>query len=279
MQTLQIEDITTGRDNRRLYRSIEAAAALSACGFVVRHKKLEIPSRTTDGIVSTWFVDAGIDTAHDLLLRAAIVSGPESLVARSPEHPFLAGLWAIRSLQILTAWLADPATPPAAVKTTAAGRLCCLQRAAGPADLIPLVWAAERPASHVEIREESSLAFCAAAAVCGFLPYPRLTGDDCAHIHLPAASFTFAGLRLEHFHQTAVPGAPATDRHAFSYAVSAALTWIQFQRQADQQRRRTYLLKAKRTEKTALVSDALLDESNGEARKAREEIDEHLALY
>lgn len=275
MQTIQIEDVTTGPDKRRLFTAMEAAAALAACGFPIRHKQQEIPSQSRKE--SLWFCDARVDEAHSLLLRAAILSGPESLLVRSPEDACLAGLWAIRSMDLMVRWIGGGAVP-AAIKPAEKGRLLCLQAAAAT-DLMALVWQAARPETHVDITEGPHLAFCAAAAVCGFLPYPRLTGTACPQMHFAGESFTFEGLRLDHFQQPAVPGAKAdSGRHVFSYALSACLTLQQYARLASIARRRTFLLRGRfNSEKTAVIDSEILRESNGDLRAAREQVEEHLA--
>lgn len=276
MNTLQIEDITTGAQRTRLWRAVDAAAALAACGHTIRYKKQEIPSASR--IEHTWFVDTGVHDAHQLLLRAAIASGPESLLHRSPEHPFLAGLFGIRALRALISWFAAPALPPVAVKPAAAGRLLCLSSIGDRlSDLMPILWATEKPVDDVAIKEPQSAAFCAAAAVCGFLPHPRLTGPDVPHVHFAATSLTFPGLTMAHFQQPQIPGTADGSRHPFSYALTAALNWQAFTAREERERRKTFLLKSRYSQRTAIISGAILDEANGEAAKAREEIEEHLA--
>ncbi len=277
-QTLQIEDITTGRDKVRLWRAIDAAAALSVCGHKLRYKKQEIPSQSR--VEHVWFCDSNIGAAHDLLLRAAIPTGPESLLVRSPEHPFLAALFAIRSLKTLDAWFSNPAAVPVAVKPSASGRLCCLQSSVlcpPSSDLLPLLWATAKPQHDVTITADTSAAFCAAAAVCGFLPYPRLTGTTAPVVHFANESLTFPGLTLPHFHKPQLPGTPAAGAHPFSFALTAALKWQSLRNRQETERRKTFLFRNKTTARAAVIDSLIMDESNGEAADAREQIEEHLA--
>jgi len=278
VETIQIEDVT--RQGITLYRAVDIAAALAAAGFKVRYKKLENTVRSR--VEHTWFCDTSPAAVRDLLIRAAIAGGPECLHERHPEHPLLAGLSSIGNLRALEAWFTRPAESPAAVKVSPASRLCLIYR--GPRsrreedDLIATLWAAgTAPAHHVEIRTPEDAAFCAAAITCGFLPYPRLAGPAVPHIHFADASLTFPGLALGHFHQPALPGTPAGDRHPFAYALTAALTWRQFILHQDQQRQRTLLLRSRYSTRTAMVSAEIYAADNGEASATRQEIEDHLA--
>ncbi len=275
VETIQLEDIRRG--DTILHRAIDAAAALAAAGFRIRYKKIEDTVRHR--LEHAWFCDTSPQAVRDLLMRAAIPAGPDSLHERHPEHPILTGLTAIANLRALEAWMKAPGAIPAAVKVSTAGRLCRLtDRAPAGANLITALWAAgTAPEHHVEIRTPDDAAFTAAAITCGFLPHPRLTGPGVPHVHLADASLTFPGLRLQHFHQPQLPGAPAGDRHPFAYALTAALTWRQYILHETVARQRTLLLRSRYSDRTAMVSAEIMATHNGEARKARQEIEDHLA--
>jgi len=275
-QTLQIEDIVTP-DRLQMFAAVDAAAALCALGWKVRYKKQELRS---DGgrLAHAWCLDAGLNEAQDLLRRTAITSGPESLLHRAPEHPFLAALFGIRAMRALVSWFSDPAHPPAAVKPAAAGRLCTLNAPRAPGDLLPLVWLADQPSDDVAITTPQSAAFCAAAITVGFLPHPQLTGPDVPHLHFPAASFTFPGLLLTDFHKPEIPGAHADGAHPFRAALHGCLRWQQCIARERSERRRTVLMRALRGPGVAVVSSAIMDTEDPRFAPDRDKIALHLAL-
>lgn len=270
-QTQQIEDIISG--GHRLARAVDAAAALSACGFAIRYKKLQNRTET-----HTWFVDERVGEANELLLRTQIHSGPESLQVRNPEHPFLAGLYAVRSLRALRRWFAEPGLPPSAEKPSAVGRLLFLASRRAPDDLMPLLWNGTEQAQHtITVRTPADEAFLAAAAVCGFPPRPRIYGDREPMLDCAAQSLTFPGLRLEHFYELDIPGAPAGGPHAFTVAVNACLVWQTCLNRMDKERRKTLLLRSRFSQRTALISAELYGDTSSHTSGARQQIDEHLA--
>lgn len=277
VSTIQLEDVRTARGSRLLFRAVDCAAALAVAGLKIRYKKVE--NTKTGGTDHTWFCDSAPSTVRDLLLRAAIHQGPESLADKFPGHPVLVGLWAVHTLRVLEAWFCRPGTVPAAVRISPSAALCALVEASpGAGGLAGAVWASgSRPPHAVAVRVPEDAAFCAAAILCGFIPYPALTGPGVPHVHFANGSLTFPGLTLPDFLSRDIPGTPAGSRHPFTVALSAAVTWRRFVLHQERERRRTFLLRSDFGPRSAMISDQIMDESNGEARKAREEIEDHLA--
>lgn len=275
-QTLQIEDIVSP-GGTHLFYAVDAAAALRAIGWNVRYKKQE--HRSDGGRFShAWCLDAGLGEAQSLLSRAALTSGPESLIHRTPEHPFLAALFGIRALRALMGWFANPDQPPAAVKPSPGSRLCTLNDPRSPGDLLPLVWLAEQPSDDVAITRPESAAFCAAAIAVGFLPHPHLTGPDVPHVHFPSASFTFLGLSLTDFHKPELPGTPIAGAHPFRAALHGCLRWQQCVARQEAERRKTVLIRSLSGPGVAVVSSDILDTTDPRFAKDRDKIQKHIAL-
>ena len=277
-QALQIEAIVTP-GGMRLWEPVEAAAALSVCGFRLHYKKQEMRSEGSRR-AHAWTVRERISEAHDLLQRAALTSGPESLIVRTPEHPFVSALLGVRAARALELWFRQPALPPSAVKPSASGRLCTMTAPGAVPDLMKIAWAQPHPGESVAIRSPQDTAVVAAASVCGFLPYPRRTGPDVPHVHLPAESFTFPGLTLSSLMQPALPGAPsaAGSLHPFAVALRAVLRWQQLIAREQQEKRETVLLRSLRGQGVAAVSNQILDTEDPRFAEDRDRIAEHLAL-
>lgn len=275
-QTLQIEDIVSP-EGVHLFAAVDAAAALRVCGWRLHYKKQEHRSEGSRHS-HAWCLYDRLSEAQDLLRRAALASGPESLLQRSPEHPFLAALYAIRALRWLEHWLASPSQVPAALKPSPLSRLCTLSAPGAPGDLLPLVWLSESPSDDVALTRPESAAFCAAAIAVGFLPHPQITGPDVPHVHFAAASFTFGDLRLEHFHLPEIPGTPAAAAHPFRAALHGCLFWQQCRAREEAERRKTVLIRSLRGPGVAVVSSDIVDSEDPRFGPDREKIALHLAL-
>lgn len=280
-ETQQLETLRD-RSGGALASASQVAAALAACGFVTRYKKVQIPDEA-DRIEHTWFCDSRAQEANQLLNSARLITGPHALQTTAPEHPFLAGIYAVRNLQELVWWFQSPAHPPAAAKPSAAGRLCFLHQSIKSipsiqsTDLIPIQWATTKPAHHIDIPGEIELAFAAAAVTCGFLPHPQLTGATHPRIAFPDASLTFEALRLDDFLSPEIPGSPQQQRHPFCFAVTACRYWLRYDQIEQTIRDRTYFVRSEFSERTAYIGSHILDEPGKEFADAREEYYDHLA--
>ena len=275
---MHFQELETLRDRATgdvLATPAQVAGALAAAGFGVQYKRM---ADVAAGKVShVWRVITDVVTANELLIRAQVPAGPESLIEREPECAFLAALTAIRNWQVMARWLRAPATVPVAVKPGAKSRLLALTFApARPsADLMALVWDGKAPdaGQRVPVRSEEDGIFLAAAAAVGFLPYPRLLVDagGAPVLVVLEESVTFAGLRLEHFEAAADATSPG--REAFTAGVRGIAHWQRFVAHELRTAAQTYMRRSKfDPEKTAFVSAALFEENAA----VRDEVEEFL---
>lgn len=253
----------------------QIAGALAGAGFGVQYKRM---ADVSAGKVShVWRVITDVVAANELLIRAQVTTGPESLIERQPECAFLAALMAIRNWQVMARWMRAPAAVPVAVKPGAKSRLLALTHApqGSAADLMALVWDGKTPdAGHrVPVLTEEDGIFLAAAAAVGFLPYPRLlvNAGGAPVVGVLEESATFAGLRLEHFEAAADAVSPG--REAFTAGVRGIAQWQRFAAHEQRTAAQTYMRRSKfDPEKTAFVSAALFEENAA----VRDEVEEFL---
>lgn len=140
-----------------------------------------------------------------------------------------------------------------------------------PVDLVGVVWAGKPVAPReMALRGEEDGIFLAAAAACGFLPFPRLgvAADGGPVVGLPEESVTFPGLRLEHFEQEGAEGAGCA---LFVAGARAVAHWQRFCAHEAAQAQATYMRRSPFDEQKVAFVSAGLFEGNGEVRDEVEE--------